>query len=56
MIIYEQVYHCLQSIISFCENAEPTDAGMESLIEEVLHTANHAIDLMDKAENYTDEK
>ena len=44
MIDLDKIYHCLMHIISECENG--TD--YKDIIENVLHTAKHAADLMEE--------
>ncbi len=43
MIDYDKIHHCLQHIITDCENAE----DYKDAIESVLHTAKHALNLME---------
>lgn len=47
MIDYDQIHHCLMHIISECENGE----NCADVIESVLHTAKHALKLIEEKDN-----
>lgn len=44
MIDYDQIHHCLRHIITDCENGEDS----KDIIESVLHTAKHALKLLEE--------